>query len=262
MSSNFGLPAFVPPAAKAAPPPPPPPPPLSEEEARALNRLMLHRPVQGAAGAAWWNPGTCRVCGKMDTPEHLTGKVHREKEAEASFLDGLLGRAVSNHPRSLSTVAAKPFYGDLSWSALCAHWGCDLGMLAEKAKEVLRRNGGHLSVNGKHMTLTAEAISQAKFEGGFVPYSGQGKYDPRNSFIPFKAINGHPHQRWVQPPVNVPVGWGWWPVLAITETGLDLRVGEQIMVVGGTLCIVCVLQWGWPIPTGWWITVQPLQSRM
>ena len=204
----------------------------------------------------------CVLCNNCDDEAHRAGRQHRALTEEKEMLDMLLGP--SRVPRRLSTVASKPYYGALQWSELCSHWGTALAAFPEKVKHVLRSNGGLIKLDKKKpIQLSMEQINNLKFQGGLVPYVGSGKYSPRDLWLPFEAIDGHPNQTHTVP-VDAPVwgqGQGWWPTVAVA-TELGLGVGEQIRVLGGVVCVVCVMQWGWPVPTGWWITVTPLRSML
>ena len=233
------------------------PPPLPPAPWRPTSWLLAAQQL----AASPWDYGRCKLCGKQNTPEHLAGKAHSKAEEEARFLDGILGSSVVG--RSLGSVGEKPLHGDLQWERLVAHWGEHLGDMATRVKAIIAVQGA--KAGKRQLPVSPEALEGARLLGGVVSYNGQGKYTERDLWIPFEAVPGYPRRtlRLQDLPEDAcpSSSAGWWPAVAISHSGEELGLGEVVLTVGGVLCAVCVMQWGWPEPTGWWVTVAPL-SRL
>ena len=218
--------------------------------------------------------GVCVLCGKLDSWEHRQGRQHSSRELESQDLDALLGRRPMGLRRPLSSMALKGYRPatarDFNWNALQGHWGEDLASFPARALDRLRQR--RILKIGKHR-VAPQDISKIRLVGGFVPYDTQGRYGPDASFVPFTSVPGWPHPENQRPPVQyggsssstdmlpleATTNHSWWPVTAIMGPDGVPQVGERLAILHGTVCVVCVYQWGWPEPTGWWITSRPIR---
>ena len=211
----------------------------------ALRRLQ----AQGAA---------CPLCGRLFTAEHALSLLHSKRLSEHEELDYLAGRRIPGEIRVLQ--AGLP--GPLTKQRARAWWGVHLDTLPSRCMERLLSRG--LKV-GKRMHSPGDiARGKPRPQLAMVSYKGAGggKCTDSTRCVPWFEVpdsdppnSGGAASSWEG--LEAPDGETWWPVCLLVWEADHV----EFVAVTSTGCFVavCIYQMGWPVPSGWWVTITPAQ---
>ena len=283
---------------RPVPPPPPPAPPaaaaLFSQPSPVVQRtnpwyseeqlLVFERRTD--AQLAFF--GICSLCAKQRCGWHEQSGGHKTKLREHAMLDYMLGP--TSAPRMLTpqdnkavvTGVGRP----LSRSLIREIWGSTPENLVEFAKMKWKDVG--VRVNGK----TWPYVEQMNLELAFTTFKRGGKYSEGDHCVPWSAIPNGASTEYPGPSAEVENPGileqmtGWWPVVCASDgpltpsstspSGGPLAPSDgpsstrplassstrATTTIVQTVVTVCVYQWMWDQPVGWYTVITRTRSRL
>ena len=150
----------------------------------------------------------------------------------------------------------------LSRSLIREIWGSRPETLVEFAR--MKWQGVNVRVNGKVWPYDA----LMNLELAFTTYKRGGRYSAGDHCVPWSAIpNGASAESpgpiaEVEDPSILEQPTGWWPVVCASQGPLAPTSSMHTTVIVETVVTVCVYQWMWDQPVGWWTSITRTRSRL
>jgi hypothetical protein len=178
------------------------------------------------------------------------------KVIEHAQIDVAVGPPMPYRIRTLTPMQYKglhcgPKGEGLTQNRFLEHWGAHLAELTAFALARFRALG-QVVLNGKNVPWNPE-FKATLF---VINYDKLGKYGPESVAIPWELLrkDGEPPKVQFEFPTLPSAPSTWWPVVHLWLPGSYHSPSERVWIrtaSGWVICVVCIFQWTWDMPTGW-----------